>query len=272
MGKKALAPIPPKVRPLLPPSTSPTKKTVILDLDNTLIYTTSVQPPRNRYDFQVKYTSELGLEKTCYVVKRPGVDLLLQKISKDFEIVAFTAGTENYASKVLDLIDPEGLISHRLYRDSCKMIGGRYFKDLTDLGRDVNRVVAVDDRPDSYLFESLPISRNVFPVSEFTGKNLSQDQQLAGVAQFLLTMAAYVSDTRDAIRLHRALEIEENERRTRKPVRRSEVITCFDCVGFLPSNRFSGNEMLNRDLIGIRFKLTAMNEISGSGSVGVSGL
>ncbi|KAL5998420.1 hypothetical protein ACLOJK_009360 [Asimina triloba] len=169
----------------------------------------------------------LGVEEVYYVAKRPGVDMLLQKISKmDFEIVAFTAGTKEYASKILDAIDPEGLISHRLYRDSCKKMGRKYFKDLTDLGRDMNQVVAVDDHPKVYLFESRPVPDNVFPVSRFTGKGNHhlhhQDRQLQGVIQFL-EFAAYFSDTREAIRWYHAyyaIEIEEDERPPTKKRRR----------------------------------------------------
>ncbi|KAL5998804.1 hypothetical protein ACLOJK_009752 [Asimina triloba] len=195
MGKNALAPI---------PSPSPTKKTLILDLDNTLIWSTSKQPPsRNSYDFQLEITTDVGVG-ICYVLKRPGVDMLLEKISKlDFEIVAFTAAIREYASKVLDLIDPKGLISLRLYRDSCKKIGGKYFKDLTCLGRGMDQVVAVDDQPNMYLFESRPIPENVFPVSKFTGKNLDQDRQLQGVVKFLESLAnSTFTDTREAIRRH----------------------------------------------------------------------
>ncbi|KAL5998803.1 hypothetical protein ACLOJK_009751 [Asimina triloba] len=218
MGKAPSSSIPSKLGPpLLPPSPSPTKKTLILDLDNTLICTKPYLPENNHYDFQVKYTNEKGMGKTCNVLKRPGVDMLLEKISKlDFEIVAFTAGSKDYASRVLDLIDPNRLISHRLYRDSCKKIGGKYFKDLTDLGRGMDQVVAVDDQPDVYLFESLPASGNVFPVSKFMGKNLVQDGQLQGVVQFLEFVAGYFSDTREAIRQYRAIQKNERTRKRRQ--------------------------------------------------------
>ncbi|KAL5998455.1 hypothetical protein ACLOJK_009395 [Asimina triloba] len=234
-----LSPLPPppsspipckqRQRPLLPPSASPTKKTLILDLDHTLIHAALCQPSADdSYNFQVECSTELGVEEIYYVAKRPGVDMLLQKISKlDFEIVAFTAGTKEYASKILDAVDPEGLISHRLYRDSCKKMGRKYFKDLTDLGRDMNQVVAVDDHPEVYLFESRPIPDNVFPVSRFKGKRNHhlhhQDRQLQGVVQFL-EFAASFTDTREAIRQYHTIKIKEDERPAMKKRRACDVV------------------------------------------------
>ena len=42
-----------------------------------------------------------------YVLVRPGVDKFLENISKLFEIVIFTASLSNYASPLLDILDPE---------------------------------------------------------------------------------------------------------------------------------------------------------------------
>ena len=42
-----------------------------------------------------------------YVLVRPGVDKFLENISKLIEIVIFTASLSNYASPLLDILDPE---------------------------------------------------------------------------------------------------------------------------------------------------------------------
>ena len=47
---------------------------------------------------------------------RPGTEEFLEQMSKYYEIVIFTAATQDYADWVLDKIDPEHHISHRLYR------------------------------------------------------------------------------------------------------------------------------------------------------------
>ncbi|PWA59030.1 Dullard phosphatase domain, eukaryotic [Artemisia annua] len=135
---------------LLPNSLN--QKTVVLDLDETLIHSTlfrdtsiAITPPGN-YDFLVTFGREVA-----YVTKRPFVDEFLQYLNqKNFEVVIFTAGSEEYASPVLDRLDLNGFIRHRLYRNSRKLVDGKHVKDLSNLGRDLKNVVIMDDRPRSY--------------------------------------------------------------------------------------------------------------------------
>ncbi|KAL5997752.1 hypothetical protein ACLOJK_008682 [Asimina triloba] len=175
----------------LPPSAFPEKKTVFLDLDETLVHSKS-DPPPEKYDFVVRPTID-GEVLNFYVLKRPGVDELLEEISKSFEIVVFTAGLREYAAPVLDRIDPKGVISHRLYRDSCKeMEGGRFVKDLSEMGRDLKRVVIVDDNPNAYVFQP----RNAVRVSPFIDD--LGDQELQRVMKFL-EVADCFDDIRDAV-------------------------------------------------------------------------
>ncbi|MFQ6643634.1 hypothetical protein Gotur_018557 [Gossypium turneri] len=107
-----------------------------------------------------------GLRMNFYVWKIPRVDEFLEAISKKYEVVVVTAELEPYASLLLDILDPKGLISHRLYRDSCKQLGrGRFIKDLSKIGRDLKQVVIVDDNPKSYTFQPA----NAIPTKEADG-------------------------------------------------------------------------------------------------------
>ncbi len=47
---------------------------------------------------------------------RPGTEEFLKQMSTYYEIVIFTAATQDYADWVIDKIDPKHYISHRLYR------------------------------------------------------------------------------------------------------------------------------------------------------------
>lgn len=144
----------------LPPNGSD-KKTIILDLDETLVHS-QPDPPPARFDFVVRPKIE-GEIMTLYVIKRPGVDELLESLSRKFEIVVFTAGMKEYASLVLDILDPMAWISHRLYRDSCKEMNGKMVKDLAEIGRDLKSVVIVDDNPNAYLLQP----ENAIPICPF---------------------------------------------------------------------------------------------------------
>lgn len=162
--------------PLLPPLVSPKKGTVFLDLDETLVHS-KPHLPTHKYDFVVRPVID-GQKVEFFVLKRPLVDEFLELLSKNFEIVIFTAGIEEYASQVLDRIDQKGLISHRLYRDSCKEVEGKFVKDLSPVGRDLKRVVIVDDNPNSYIFQP----ENAIPVPPFVDD--LRDGELKKLIQF----------------------------------------------------------------------------------------
>ena len=87
-----------------------------------------------------------------YVLKRPYVDEFLTSLSEHFEIIVYTASLNKYADPLLDLLDPKGLIAHRLFRESCVNWCGNYVKDLSLLNRDLKETVFVDNSPTSYMF------------------------------------------------------------------------------------------------------------------------
>ncbi|GJT26969.1 RNA-directed DNA polymerase, eukaryota, reverse transcriptase zinc-binding domain protein [Tanacetum coccineum] len=118
-----------------------------LILDETLFPSVPANglPPPGGYDFVVRPLLD-GERVTFYVVKRPFVDEFLEFLSvSGFEIVVFTAGIEEYASLVLEKLDKKGVISHKLYRDSCKECDGRFVKDLSGLGRDLKKLKKLMD-------------------------------------------------------------------------------------------------------------------------------
>jgi Dullard-like phosphatase family protein len=146
----------------LPPTT---RKTLFLDMDETLICHVPLNGKKpSQYDFATQY---------CYVTKRPGVDKLLQVASDhDYEIVIFTAGGRNYASPIIDRLDPDELITHRLYRDSCKRNEqGIPIKDLALTRRRLDRCLIVDDR-----WNQVVQTDNVVKIKPFNGD--LQDSEL----------------------------------------------------------------------------------------------
>lgn len=57
-----------------------------------------------------------------------------------------------YADPVADLLDRWGVFRARLFRESCVFHRGNYVKDLSRLGRELNKVIIVDNSPASYIF------------------------------------------------------------------------------------------------------------------------
>jgi Dullard-like phosphatase family protein len=169
---------PPQHAPLDPP-----RRTLVLDLDETLIHTA------------------LGTAQECWVThQRPFAVEFLQRMSQYYEIVIFTAGLENYAGPVIDALDRHGTVTHRLYRGSCAIMSGTdkrplYAKDLMLLGRDLARTIIVDNSPESYFLQP----ENAVPIKPFFGD--VQDHELHTLAEFLTHLVDVdVSDVRTVIR------------------------------------------------------------------------
>lgn len=57
-----------------------------------------------------------------------------------------------YADPVADLLDRWGVFRARLFRESCVFHRGNYVKDLSRLGRELSKVIIVDNSPASYIF------------------------------------------------------------------------------------------------------------------------
>ncbi len=76
-------------------------------------------------------------DSTCYVyvMKRPGVDEFLQKLSEHFELVIYTASLSKYADPLLDWLDPKRLCHYRLFREHCTFFQGIFVKDLSRTNR-----------------------------------------------------------------------------------------------------------------------------------------
>uniref|UniRef100_UPI00398E4B21 CTD (carboxy-terminal domain, RNA polymerase II, polypeptide A) small phosphatase-like a isoform X2 n=1 Tax=Pristiophorus japonicus TaxID=55135 RepID=UPI00398E4B21 len=136
------------------------KKCVVIDLDETLVH--SSFKPINNADFIVPVEID-GTVHQVYVLKRPHVDLFLQKMGQLFECVLFTASLAKYADPVADLLDRWGVFRARLFRESCVFHRGNYVKDLSRLGRDLSKVIIVDNSPASYIFHP----ENAVPVQSW---------------------------------------------------------------------------------------------------------
>lgn len=128
--------------PLLPPLQTD-RKTLVLDLDETLIHSSLSPEPDFAFSFPLNIDDR---PVQVYVNTRPCLSDFLSQMSLCYEIVVFTTSLPSYADPLISQIDPKGLISHRLYRDSCLFHDGRYIKDLSRLGRDLKNVLIVDVR------------------------------------------------------------------------------------------------------------------------------
>jgi Dullard-like phosphatase family protein len=109
--------------------------TLVLDLDETLVH----------------YFEQNGLG--AYGI-RPGMREFLQRMNQaGYEMVIFTAATQDYADWVIDQIDPDNLVHHRLYRQHALPWGPLFAKDLRGLGRNLDRTLIIDNVQENFMLQ-----------------------------------------------------------------------------------------------------------------------
>jgi len=165
-GAGASARKPKEIPPgILPPQSEELKGrlTIVLDMDETLLHSVFTmtkekeiyrqeearQATHRVHDFEISLEGEDDEEdETAFVYIRPGLKEFLDECCRLYETVVFTAALSVYAKPVLNRVDPEGRIHHRLYREATVTYRGQPFvKDLSKLGRDMTRIVLVDNNP-----------------------------------------------------------------------------------------------------------------------------
>eukprot|EP01026_Neomeris_dumetosa_P008155 TRINITY_DN1256_c0_g4_i1.p3 TRINITY_DN1256_c0_g4~~TRINITY_DN1256_c0_g4_i1.p3 ORF type:complete len:340 (+),score=55.98 TRINITY_DN1256_c0_g4_i1:306-1325(+) len=136
------------------------KKTLVLDLDETLVHS-SFKPVINP-DYVIPVEVE-GAMTDVYVLRRPHLDYFMKQVCSTYEVIVFTASLSKYADPLLDLLDEHSMVRWRLFREACVHFQGTYVKDLTKLGRELRNVIIVDNSPNSYIFQP----ENAIPIRAF---------------------------------------------------------------------------------------------------------
>jgi len=168
---------------LLPDLPHPAIKTLVLDLDELLVYS--------------EWTRLSGWK----VLKRPAVKEFLQELIPYFEIVVYSDQPSSYVDPIMERLDPERHI-HRLSRPDTNYINGKHVRDLSKLGRDLSKVLMISAKPDAWALQpentiKLP------PWKKDGGDTLLLD--LLPFLQFLATH--YLPDVRDVVQAYEGKDI-----------------------------------------------------------------
>jgi len=168
------------------------KKWLVLDLDETLIHSTSKGSKTHDHMVEVLVDKHACL---YYVYRRPHVDYFLRKVSEWYKLAIFTASMPEYANAVIDLLDPDhSIFQQRLFRHSCtphKVHG--YIKDLSLIDGDLSRILLVDNSP--VAFEQNV--DNAVPIVSWYN-NDPEDQALLDLLPFLDALR-FTSDVRSIL-------------------------------------------------------------------------
>ncbi len=111
--------------PFLPSLENRFKYTLVIDLDETLIYF-------NQENNILKY--------------RPFMDTFLNAVKQYYQLVIFTASSKDYADVLIKQIENKNcLFSYCLYRQHLTLFNGRMIKDISRMGREMSKIIIIDN-------------------------------------------------------------------------------------------------------------------------------
>lgn len=196
VGGTALQPMVPlpKVKPpFLGENKTGNEYTLVLDLDETLVHYYEVNG-KGKYNV------------------RPHTQKFLKEMSEYYELVVFTAAMQDYADWVINEIDKHKYITHRLYRQHASPHGIVFVKDLSKLGRDLSKIIIVDNVAENFQMQP---DNGIFIKSWFSDQ---KDTALSELAPLLKEIVVKKwDDVRDALRKFRDQMIEQISRGITNP-------------------------------------------------------
>ena len=171
------------INKIIPPYISyPNKKefSLVISLDETLIHFKSGSIKNNKGVIQL----------------RPGINEFFEAIKPYYEIIIFSNGNKKYTDLIVNSIDEKKTyIDYRLYRDHCITICNDFVKDISRIGRPINKIVVVDNIPQNYRLHK----ENGINIKSFYGDK-SNDKILFSLNKILINIAKNGGDVRDGIK------------------------------------------------------------------------
>ena len=159
------------------------KYTLILDLDETLVHF-KVNPQDNGE----------GVLKI-----RPGATEFLEEMDKYYELIIFTGATQDYANLLIDALEENKIyFEHRLYRQHMIIIDNEFVKDLTRIGRPLDKIIIVDNMPQNFRLQK----ENGINIKSFWGEDI-YDTALINLTKILTNIAQEGGDIRKGLEKYR---------------------------------------------------------------------
>ena len=119
----------------------------------------------------------------------------MSKIKKYYEIIVFTSGTKEYADQIIDVIEnDEKFFDFRLYREHTLFYNNEFIKDISRIGRPLDKIIIVDNLPQNFRLQK----ENGIEIKSFFGDD-NNDKALVSLGNILKKIANRFNDTRNGI-------------------------------------------------------------------------
>ena len=162
------------------------KYTLILDLDETLIY--------SQINFNCKLNNKIFLPKTTLIM-RPGLHEFLHDMKLLYELIIFSPGSPEYVDPIIKSIEKEEkYFDYVLYRHH--MIVDEYgdnVKNLDLIGRNLNSVIIIDDVSKNFKLQK----ENGICIRPFVGNCSTDNKTLKTLNNVLQKIRFNADETKD---------------------------------------------------------------------------
>ena len=130
-------------------TTNSAKKALILDLDETLVHSSTKRPFPNKKNIILNITIK-NIKYRIYVIVRPFFEKFLYEMSLCYDLYIFTASMSQYSKSLIEILDKNKVIKQVLSREYCLNIKGVPLKDLSIFNKDLKDIIIIDNNPVSY--------------------------------------------------------------------------------------------------------------------------
>ena len=162
------------------------KYTLILDLDETLIY--------SQINFNCKLNNKIFLPKTTLIM-RPGLHEFLHDMKLLYELIIFSPGSPEYVDPIIKSIEKEEkYFDYVLYRHHMIVDDyGDNVKNLDLIGRNLNSVIIIDDVSKNFKLQK----ENGICIRPFVGNCSTDNKTLKTLNNVLQKIRFNADETKD---------------------------------------------------------------------------
>ena len=114
---------------------------------------------------------------------RPGIFSFLNAVKPLYELVAYSSETKEVSDVILNEIEKnKKFFDFKLYKDHCTLYKNRFVKDITKLGRDIRKIIIVDDDENNFVLNK----ENGIKIKPFLGEENNNDTSLFELKKILI--------------------------------------------------------------------------------------
>ena len=179
-------------------------KIIVSNNNDSLLSSFSFKDNENNHNMSIpfitkpsnkKYTLVLDLDETLVCMKFPnnnnngilhfrnGLFEFLDAIYPFYELISFTSATQIYSDSIIKQIESKKkYFSYHLYREHTVIYGKEYIKDISKIGRDLNKMIIVDNLGSNFRLNK----ENGILIYPFYDENNKNDSALIELKKILI--------------------------------------------------------------------------------------